>query len=123
MEGPSGERDGVPGGRVRRAAPLLGTAALTTGEAVIGALRRRGRPPPPEDYAHRAQRYAELLGRSKGALMKTGQILSYVPFGTAVPPENRAVFQAAMARLQASAPADGTGAGRRGRARGARRPT
>ena len=104
MAGPFGEPDGIPAGRVRRAAPLLGTAARTTGEAVIGALRRRGRPPEPEAYARRAERYAELLGRSKGALMKAGQILSYVPFGTAVPPENRAVFQAAMARLQASAP-------------------
>lgn len=104
MAGPSGERDGIPAGRVRRAAPLLGTAARTTGEAVIGALRRRGLPPEPEAYARRAARYAEVLGRSKGALMKAGQILSYVPFGTAVPPESRAVFQAAMARLQASAP-------------------
>ena len=104
MAGPFGEPDGIPAGRVRRAAPLLGTAARTTGEAVIGALRRRGRPPEPEAYARRAEQYAELLGRSKGALMKAGQILSYVPFGTAVPPENRAVFQAAMARLQASAP-------------------
>jgi predicted unusual protein kinase regulating ubiquinone biosynthesis (AarF/ABC1/UbiB family) len=104
VAGPFGEPDDIPAGRVRRAAPLLGTAARTTGEAVIGALRRRGRPPEPEAYARRAERYAELLGRSKGALMKAGQILSYVPFGTAVPPENRAVFQAAMARLQASAP-------------------
>ena len=104
MAGTFGEPDDIPTGRVRRAAPLLGTAARTTGEAVIGALRRRGRPPEPEAYARRAEQYAELLGRSKGALMKAGQILSYVPFGTAVPPENRAVFQAAMARLQASAP-------------------
>ena len=72
MAGPFGEPDGIPAGRVRRAAPLLGTAARTTGEAVIGALRRRGRPPEPEAYARRAERYAELLGRSKGALMEGG---------------------------------------------------
>jgi predicted unusual protein kinase regulating ubiquinone biosynthesis (AarF/ABC1/UbiB family) len=36
--------------------------------------------------------------------MKIGQIMSYVPFGSAVPPENRAIYQAAMSRLQASAP-------------------
>lgn len=104
MPDPSGERDGIPTGRARRAAPLLGPAARVAGEAVVGALRRRGRPPDPEAYARRAERYAELLGRSKGALMKAGQILSYVPFGAAVPPESRAVFQAAMARLQANAP-------------------
>jgi predicted unusual protein kinase regulating ubiquinone biosynthesis (AarF/ABC1/UbiB family) len=97
-------RDGIPIGRLRRAAPLLGTATRATGEAVIGALRRRGRPAEPDAYAHRAERYVELLGRSKGALMKAGQILSYVPFGAAVPQENRAIFQAAMARLQADAP-------------------
>ena len=37
-------------------------------------------------------------------MMKIGQILSYVPFGTAVPAENRAIYQAAMSRLQADAP-------------------
>lgn len=98
------ERDGIPTGRLRRAAPLLGAAAHASGGAVLSALRLRGRPPETEVYARRAARYAELLGRSKGALMKAGQILSYVPFGTAVPGESRAVFQAAMARLQADAP-------------------
>jgi len=104
VAGRARERDGIPVGRVRRAAPLLGAAAHASGEAVVGALRRRGRPPEPEAYARRAERYTELLGRSKGALMKAGQILSYVPFGTAIPQENRAIFQAAMARLQADAP-------------------
>jgi hypothetical protein len=50
VAGPSGEPDGIPAGRMRRAAPLLGTAARTTGEAVIDALRRRGRPPEELDY-------------------------------------------------------------------------
>jgi len=98
------ERDGIPVGRLRRAAPLLGAAAQGTGEAVIGALRRRGAKAEPEAWTRRVERYAELLGRSKGALMKAGQILSYVPFGAAVPPESREIFQAAMARLQADAP-------------------
>jgi len=99
------ERDGIPVGRLRRAAPLLGAAARGTGEAVIGALRRRGAPTEPEAaWTRRAERYAELLGRSKGALMKAGQVLSYVPFGAAVPPESREFFRAAMARLQADAP-------------------
>jgi predicted unusual protein kinase regulating ubiquinone biosynthesis (AarF/ABC1/UbiB family) len=98
------ERDGIPVGRMRRTAPLLGPAARGTGEAVIGALRRRGRPAESGAWARRAERYAELLGRSKGALMKAGQILSYVPFSAAVPPESREIFRAAMARLQADAP-------------------
>lgn len=94
--------DNITKGRVRRAAPLAGLAARTAGEAVVTALRRRERGP--EEYAERAERYVEVLGRSKGALMKAGQILSFVPFGSAVPEESRVAFQAAMARLQADAP-------------------
>lgn len=94
--------DGIVTGRLRRAAPLAGLAARTAGEAVIASLRRK--PPGAGDYARRAERYAEVMGRSKGALMKIGQIMSFVPFGSAVPPENRAIYQAAMSRLQADAP-------------------
>lgn len=94
--------DGITTGRLRRAAPLARMAARTTGEAVVASLLRRDRGQ--DDYVRRAERYVELLGRSKGALMKAGQILSFVPFGSAVPAESRAAFQAAMARLQADAP-------------------
>jgi predicted unusual protein kinase regulating ubiquinone biosynthesis (AarF/ABC1/UbiB family) len=101
-EGASRDGDGIATGRLRRAAPLARLAARTTGEAVIDSLRRR--PPDPEAYATRAERYVELLGHSKGALMKAGQMLSVIPLGTSVPPENRSAFQAAMSRLQADAP-------------------
>src|SRR5437762_5063398 len=99
---PSESGDGISTGRLRRATPVAGMAARTAGEAVIASLRRRQRKP--EDYARQAERYVELLGRSKGALMKAGQILSVVPFAGAVPAENRVLFQAAMSRLQAEAP-------------------
>jgi predicted unusual protein kinase regulating ubiquinone biosynthesis (AarF/ABC1/UbiB family) len=95
--------DGIPTGRLRRAAPMAGLAAAAAGESVISALRRHT-DPGPEEYARRAERYAEVLGRSKGALMKAGQFLSYVPFSSAVPAENRALYQTAMSRLQADAP-------------------
>lgn len=94
--------DGISTGRIRRAAPIAGLAARTAGESVVRALRRR--PETPEQALSSAERYVELLGRSKGALMKAGQILSFVPFGSSVPAENRAAFQAAMSRLQADAP-------------------
>jgi len=94
--------DGITTGRMRRAAPVAGLAARTAGESVLRALRRRSETP--EEAVAQAERYVELLGRSKGALMKAGQILSFVPFGSSVPAENRAAFQAAMARLQANAP-------------------
>lgn len=101
MAGLGPDQDGIIQGRLRRAAPLAGLAARTTGEAVVSALSRRTKQP--EDYARRAERYVEILGRSKGALMKAGQILSFVPFGS-VPEESRMAFQAAMSRLQANAP-------------------
>lgn len=96
------DTDGITAGRVRRAVPMARLTARTTGEAVIDSLKRR--PPDPETYARRAERYVEVLGQSKGALMKAGQILSVIPVGNSVPPENRAAFQAAMSRLQADAP-------------------
>lgn len=95
--------DGISTGRIRRAAPVAGYVARTAGESVLASIRRT-KDPDPADFARRAERYAEVLGRSKGALMKAGQILSYVPFGQAVPAENRALYQAAMSRLQADAP-------------------
>ncbi|HWB65919.1 MAG TPA: AarF/ABC1/UbiB kinase family protein [Mycobacteriales bacterium] len=95
--------DGIATGRLRRATPLAGMAARATGEAVIRRLRR-GAVDDPDAYARRAERYVELLGHSKGALMKAGQMLSFVPFGNAIPAENRQLFQAAMSRLQADAP-------------------
>jgi predicted unusual protein kinase regulating ubiquinone biosynthesis (AarF/ABC1/UbiB family) len=92
----------IPTGRLRRVVPLAGMAARSAGDSVLAALQ--GRRSDPERYVRRAERYVELLGRSKGALMKMGQVLSFVPFGAGLSPENREVFQAAMARLQADAP-------------------
>jgi predicted unusual protein kinase regulating ubiquinone biosynthesis (AarF/ABC1/UbiB family) len=76
--------------------------ARATGEAVIDSLRRHK--PDPETYARRAERYVEVLGHSKGALMKAGQMLSIVPVVSTANPENGAAFQTAMAHLQADAP-------------------
>jgi predicted unusual protein kinase regulating ubiquinone biosynthesis (AarF/ABC1/UbiB family) len=104
------EREGrrpahVPVGRVRRAAPLVGLAGRTAGEAVVTSLRRRIRGDDGEDFHLRAaERYAQMLGRSKGVLMKAGQILSFVTVGPAVPDQYRTIYQATLARLQDSAP-------------------
>jgi predicted unusual protein kinase regulating ubiquinone biosynthesis (AarF/ABC1/UbiB family) len=57
-----------------------------------------------EFHARTAERYAELLGRSKGALMKAGQLVSFMSFGPAVPPQFRALYQAALSRLQGDVP-------------------
>ena len=94
------------GGRIRRSAPLVGLTARTTGEAVLVGLRtRRGRGEEGEFYARTAERYAELLGGSRGVLAKAGQIMSMVPTGSTVPVEFRSVWRATLARLRDDAPA------------------
>ena len=93
------------GGRIRRSAPLLGLTARTTGEAVVAGLRARsGRGGEHEFHARAAERYAELLGHSRGALMKAGQVMSMVPIGGAVPAEFQATWRAALGRLRDDAP-------------------
>jgi predicted unusual protein kinase regulating ubiquinone biosynthesis (AarF/ABC1/UbiB family) len=81
---------------------MAGLAARTAGESVLARLRRGDEDP--ETAVVRAERYVELLGRSKGALMKVGQLMSFVSLGSAMPEENRALFEAAMSKLQANAP-------------------
>src|SRR5260370_17101876 len=85
---------------------MAGLAARTAGEAVIQALRKRtGADGSAHDFhARTAERYTELLGHSKGVLMKVGQMLSFVSLGTAIPPEYRALYASALSRLQADAP-------------------
>ncbi len=97
--------DGIGHGRLRRAAPIAALSVRTAGEAL--ALGLRGKltsADGAEFHVRTAERYAELLGRSKGALMKAGQMLSFVPAGTLVPAELQAIYQTALARLRADAP-------------------
>jgi predicted unusual protein kinase regulating ubiquinone biosynthesis (AarF/ABC1/UbiB family) len=58
--------------------PLAGfTARAAGGRLVAGLQERAGRDGAVERFHERtADRYAELLGHSKGALMKMGQIMS-----------------------------------------------
>jgi predicted unusual protein kinase regulating ubiquinone biosynthesis (AarF/ABC1/UbiB family) len=94
--------DGIGRGRLRRTAPLVGLTALTAGEAAL--MRLRGSDPA-EFHARTAERYAELLGHSKGALMKAGQMLSLASIAPAVPAELQATYQSALVRLRSEAPA------------------
>jgi predicted unusual protein kinase regulating ubiquinone biosynthesis (AarF/ABC1/UbiB family) len=93
--------DGIGRGRLARAAPVLGLTARTAGEAVVAGLRGADRA---EFHIRTAERYAELLGRSKGALMKAGQMLSLAPGGPVLPGEFRSIYQAALARLRDDVP-------------------
>lgn len=100
----------VTGGRVARVAPLVGLAGQTAGEAVVASLRNRrhrdrdGQRDGVEFHTRNAQRYAERLGRSKGVLMKAGQIVSFVGIGAVVGARYLDVYQEAFARLQDDAP-------------------
>ncbi len=68
----------VPCGRVRRSAPIAGlTARVVCGRFVAGLREKAGADGAVERFdQHMAARYTELLGRSRGVLMKAGQILS-----------------------------------------------
>lgn len=91
----------IRAGRVARAVPLVTLTGRTAGEAVVHALRRKDRS---DLHARSAERYAETLGRSRGVLMKAGQILSFVSLGSLVDGRSQSVYQAALARLQDDAP-------------------
>jgi predicted unusual protein kinase regulating ubiquinone biosynthesis (AarF/ABC1/UbiB family) len=97
--------DGIRGGRVRRAAPLAALTARTAGEAVVVGLRSKlTGADSTEFHVRTAERYAELLGRSKGALMKAGQMLSFVSLGPVVGEEFQSIYQAGLTRLRDDAP-------------------
>ena len=95
----------VSGGRVRRVAPLVGLTARAVGEAAAIALRGKlAGESATEFHVRTAERYAELFGRSKGALMKAGQMFSFVLLRFAVPIELQSIYQTAFERLCAEAP-------------------
>jgi predicted unusual protein kinase regulating ubiquinone biosynthesis (AarF/ABC1/UbiB family) len=98
-------QDGIDRGRLRRAAPLVGLTARTASEALLVGARRRLTDADTTDFHIRtAERYVELLGRSKGALMKVGQMLSLAPVGLAMPADLQAIYQTALARLRSDVP-------------------
>jgi predicted unusual protein kinase regulating ubiquinone biosynthesis (AarF/ABC1/UbiB family) len=97
--------DGIRGGRLRRGAPLAALSARTAGGAVAIGLRRRLTGADSTEFHMRtAERYTELLGRSKGALMKAGQMMSFISAGPVVPAEFQPIYQAALGRLRNDAP-------------------
>jgi predicted unusual protein kinase regulating ubiquinone biosynthesis (AarF/ABC1/UbiB family) len=87
-------------GRLRRTAPLAALSARTASEAVVVGLRSKLTGADSAEFHIRtAERYAELLGRSKGALMKAGQIISFVSAAPAVAEEFQPIYQTALKRL------------------------
>jgi predicted unusual protein kinase regulating ubiquinone biosynthesis (AarF/ABC1/UbiB family) len=99
-------RDCIAQGRVRRPARLLGLSARTACEAAVLGMRGKLTGADATEFHERtAQRYVELLGHSKGVLMKAGQMLSFIPASFMVAPEYRPIYDAALARLRNDVPA------------------
>src|SRR5437763_7242433 len=96
----------IPQGRVRRTVPLAALSARAAGGGVVDVLRRRlkrQRGASVEFHVRNAERYADVLSRSKGLLMKVGQLLSFVDISAAVDRSYGEVYQAALASLQSDA--------------------
>ena len=96
----------IPQGRLRRTAPLAAISARAAGEGVVDVLRRRlqgERGASVEFHIRNAERYADALSRSKGVLMKVGQILSFVDIAAAVDGTYGEVYRTALASLQSDA--------------------
>ncbi|MCV7177010.1 ABC1 kinase family protein [Mycolicibacterium sphagni] len=95
----------VPQGRIRRTMPLAGFTARAAGGRLVAGIRAKAGDDGAVDRFHErtAERYAELLGHSRGALMKAGQILSLID-ARSLGNGGFAPYQSALARLQADAP-------------------
>ena len=95
----------VPQGRIRRTMPLAGFTARAAGGRLVAGLRAKAGDDGALDRFHErtAERYAELLGHSRGALMKAGQMLSLID-ARSLGDGGFAPYQAALSRLQADAP-------------------
>ena len=96
----------VPQGRLRRTAPLAALSARAAGGGLVDILRRRlkgQRGASLEFHVRNAERYADALSRSKGLLMKVGQLLSFVDMGAAIDGKYSDVYRTALSSLQAGA--------------------
>src|SRR5260370_35174455 len=95
-----------PQGRLRRTAPVAALSARAAGEGVVDVLRRRlkgERGASLEFHVRNAERYADVLPRSKGVLMKAGQILSFFDTSAVLEAQYGEVYRAPLAPLQAGA--------------------
>ena len=99
----------LPTGRVGRTVRLAGLAGHTVATRAQTRIHGRASSDAAEaaELARQerlAERYADVLGDMKGAVMKVGQILSFVEVDGVVPASYRDLFQSTMARLQGDVP-------------------
>ena len=99
----------LPTGRVGRTVRLAGLAGHTLTTRTLTRVHRRSssdaaRAAERARQERLAERYAAVLGDMKGAVMKVGQILSFVDVDGVVPASSRELFQSTLARLQSDVP-------------------
>src|ERR1700746_1034155 len=99
----------VPTSRAGRTVRLAGLAGHTVTTRAQTRLHRRasGEAAQAAERARQerlAGRYAAVLGDMKGAVMKVGQILSFVAVDGVVPASSRELFQSTLTRLQSDVP-------------------
>ncbi len=106
MSGSAGSSGfGIDRDRVRRAGPVAAVTARTAAEVALRSVRRGISGNDQQDlHARAAERYAELFGRSKGLLMKVGQLVSFVSMAPFIPRDVLPIYRAALARLRDDAP-------------------
>ncbi len=100
-------RGELPTGRLARAIPLAGLAGKGVLDATVGLARKLSpirQSTADERLEHMADRYAAVLGDMKGAVMKAGQILSFIDAEGLVPGPYQNAFQGALSRLQDDVP-------------------
>jgi predicted unusual protein kinase regulating ubiquinone biosynthesis (AarF/ABC1/UbiB family) len=92
-------------GRLSRLAPFASLTARTLGEAAAMGLRGKlAGEGAAEFHGRTAERYAELFGRSKGALMKAAQMFSFAALRLPMPSEVQSIYRTAFERLRTEAP-------------------
>lgn len=93
-------------GRLARTMPLVGLSLRSLATATTSSVLRRREADSTIAARHgrTAERYADLLGRSRGVLMKAGQLLSMAGLQAVVAEEHQPLYQAVLARLQDDAP-------------------
>ncbi|AMT71805.1 ABC1 kinase family protein [Mycobacteroides immunogenum] len=94
----------VPRGRIRRTMPLAGFTARAAGGRLVAGLREKAGDTGAVNRFHErtAERYTELLGHSKGVLMKAGQIFSSIDMNGA--DGGISPYEQALTRLQTQSP-------------------
>jgi predicted unusual protein kinase regulating ubiquinone biosynthesis (AarF/ABC1/UbiB family) len=92
-------------GRLAGMLPLVGLTLADHGGWDSWAARRRNADSAmAARHGHAAERYADLLGRSRGMVMKACQLLSLASLPTVGTPEHQAVYQSVLARREDDTP-------------------